>query len=95
MTNKNLVLTCSRVPEGLKVLKGFAMRTDDVDLLSEIKNKELETIPRQENGQPCLDPGLMAACAHIKQAYNQINFDVRISNLKRARREIENDLFYK
>jgi hypothetical protein len=96
MTVKNFVLSVSRVPDGLKVLKGFAMRRGEVELLSEIKDKELELLPRVEGGQGQEhDPGLMSAKTLIVQAYNQVNFDVRISGLQKAKREIENDLFYK
>lgn len=102
MTIKSLVSLYSRVPEGLRTLKGYGLRRGNVEMLSEVKQSELlSTLPQtlakgdQVSLQPVNDPGLMAACVHIKQAYNQQAFDVRVSKLKQARRELESDLFYR
>ncbi len=42
-----------------------------------------------------MDPALSLSSALIRDAYSQTNFDARIKSLKRARRELEIDPFFK
>lgn len=92
---KNLVQQASLVPSGLAHLKAYARRREEIEILAELKIKELASVPRGEEGKPLEEPGLAIAITSMMQAYNQTNFDLRIKHVKRAKRELECDAFFK
>ena len=77
--------------------KGYAKRRNDFDLLSEIKHYNLAQIAKTqgESKEIPVDPALTLSSSLLREAFNQSNFDVRLKLIKRARREMEIDPFFK
>jgi len=55
---KNLVQQASLVPQGLAHLKAYARRREEIEILAEIKVKELVSVPRGDKGELLDEPGL-------------------------------------
>ena len=70
LTPKNLVQQAWLVQGGLTQLKGYARRRENIEILDEIKNKELAQLPRSEKGVLQEEPGYSIAVTLMKQALN-------------------------
>lgn len=87
ITPQAMVAMSNQVPEGMRTLQAYALRMDDVEILSEIKNKRLASVVRSdESGEPQEEPGLMVSLTLLRHAFNQKNFEIRMKHIKRARR---------
>jgi hypothetical protein len=49
------------VPQGLAHLKAYARRREEIEILAEIKIKELASVPKGDKGQLLDEPGLAIA----------------------------------
>lgn len=76
---------------------GYLKRRADFNLLSEIKNHQLTLLAKtttKEKEDP-QEPGLRLSSELLRDAFGQTNFDARMKGIKRARRELEIDPFFK